>query len=54
MCFSRTSSQKPGDEFIANFRQSFPEIAVATSTVGTSAGENTLGEVTAGGPHPER
>ncbi|KAJ8063869.1 hypothetical protein OCU04_007723 [Sclerotinia nivalis] len=34
---NRTSSQKPGDEFIANFRQTFPEIA-ATAT--TSAGNN--------------
>ncbi|KAK3942060.1 Grainyhead-like protein 2 [Diplogelasinospora grovesii] len=28
----RTSSQKPGDELLANFRQQFPEVAAATST----------------------
>ncbi|KAG5984863.1 hypothetical protein E4U55_002790 [Claviceps digitariae] len=27
----RTSSQKPGDELLANFRQQFPEVAVVTS-----------------------
>jgi hypothetical protein len=27
----RTSSQKPGDELLANFRQQFPEVAAATS-----------------------
>jgi len=47
---NRTSSQKPGDEFIANFRQSFPEIAVTTAAAGSSSGANTIGEVTAGGP----
>ncbi|RFU28406.1 hypothetical protein B7463_g7957, partial [Scytalidium lignicola] len=29
---NRRSSQKPGDDFIANFRQSFPEIAAIPST----------------------
>lgn len=29
---SRTSSQKPGDDLLANFRQQFPEVAAATST----------------------
>ncbi|KAK3689812.1 CP2 transcription factor-domain-containing protein [Podospora appendiculata] len=28
----RTSSQKPGDELLANFRQQFPEVAAATSS----------------------
>jgi len=28
---NRTSSQKPGDEFIANFRQNFPEVTTTTS-----------------------
>lgn len=37
MMFSqRTSSQKPGDELLANFRQQFPEAAVSPST--TTAG----------------
>ncbi|KAG5917580.1 hypothetical protein E4U42_007197 [Claviceps africana] len=29
----RTSSQKPGDDLLANFRQQFPEVAVVTSAV---------------------
>lgn len=29
---NRTSSQKPGDELLANFRQQFPEVAAATSS----------------------
>ncbi|KAH7325066.1 CP2 transcription factor-domain-containing protein [Stachybotrys elegans] len=33
---SRTSSQKPGDELLANFREQFPQVA-ATSTAGTTA-----------------
>jgi len=32
----RTSSQKPGDELLATFRQQFPEVAAATSA--SSAG----------------
>lgn len=28
----RTSSQKPADDLLANFRQQFPEVAAATST----------------------
>lgn len=28
----RTSSQKPGDDLLANFRQQFPEVAAATSS----------------------
>lgn len=54
LTLSRTSSQKPGDEFIANFRQSFPEVAVATSAAGSHSESISLGEVTAGGPQPER
>lgn len=30
-CYS-TSSQKPGDELLANFRQQFPEVVAATSS----------------------
>lgn len=33
----RTSSQKPGDELLANFRQQFPEVAAVASAVSTSA-----------------
>jgi hypothetical protein len=50
----RTSSQKPGDEFIANFRQTFPEVAVATSSAGSGPGDISLGDAVAGGPHPDR
>ncbi|TAQ83173.1 hypothetical protein B7494_g8503 [Chlorociboria aeruginascens] len=50
---NRTSSQKPGDEFIANFRQSFPEVGAATSSAETSAGDATLDAV-AGPVIPER
>ncbi|KAH6677427.1 CP2 transcription factor [Halenospora varia] len=49
---NRTSSQKPGDEFIANFRQNFPE--VATSSAGSSAGNAASAAAVAGGPQPER
>jgi hypothetical protein len=52
--FSRTSSQKPGDEFIANFRQTFPEVGVATSSAETDSGDTSLGEAIAGEPQPER
>ncbi|CZT42588.1 related to transcription factor BOM [Rhynchosporium secalis] len=45
---NRTSSQKPGDAFIANFRQSFPEVSVATSIPGSGSGSNSHGEATAG------
>ena len=48
----RTSSQKPGDEFIANFRQTFPE--VATSSAGTNPGDTSLGDAVVGAPHPDR
>ncbi|KUJ14774.1 uncharacterized protein LY89DRAFT_122111 [Mollisia scopiformis] len=51
---NRTSSQKPGDEFIANFRQTFPEVAVATSSAGSNSGNTTLEGAIAGGPHPDR
>jgi hypothetical protein len=50
----RTSSQKPGDEFIANFRQTFPEVAVATSSAGSGSGNTSLGDAIAGGPHLDR
>ncbi|KAL3426236.1 CP2 transcription factor [Phlyctema vagabunda] len=32
---NRTSSQKPGDEFIANFRQNFPEVSTAATQAGS-------------------
>ncbi|PMD67382.1 uncharacterized protein K444DRAFT_14729 [Hyaloscypha bicolor E] len=51
---NRTSSQKPGDEFIANFRQTFPEVAVATSSAGSGPGDSSLGDAVAGGPHLDR
>jgi len=52
---NRTSSQKPGDAFIANFRESFPEVSVATSSAGSGSGGNTsLGHATAGGPNETR
>ena len=54
MVARRTSSQKPGDEFIANFRQTFPEVAVATSSAGSGSGNNSLGDAIAGGPHLDR
>ena len=54
MVARRTSSQKPGDEFIANFRQTFPEVAVATSSAGSGSGNTSLGDAIAGGPHPDR
>lgn len=33
----RRSSQKPGDDFLANFRQQFPEIATTSTTAAASA-----------------
>lgn len=54
MVARRTSSQKPGDEFIANFRQTFPEVAVATSSAGSGSGNDSLGDAVAGGPQPDR
>lgn len=38
----RTSSQKPGDELLANFRQQFPEVAAATSTNAPAAPARTV------------
>jgi hypothetical protein len=35
--FFRRSSQKPGDDFLANFRQQFPEIATTSTTAAASA-----------------
>lgn len=49
--YRRTSSQKPGDEFIANFRQTFPEVSIPTSSAGPS---NSNQEATAGGSQLER
>ncbi|KAL2176707.1 CP2 transcription factor-domain-containing protein [Thermothelomyces heterothallicus CBS 202.75] len=54
----RTSSQKPGDDLLANFRQQFPEVAAVGSTASTAGPARTA---TAGhahadvpGPAPER
>ncbi|KAM5352087.1 hypothetical protein ACJ41O_004810 [Fusarium nematophilum] len=53
----RTSSQKPGDELLANFRQQFPEVAaVSTSTTApvisqTTGADNTIAPSV---PLPER
>lgn len=49
---NRTSSQKPGDEFIANFRHNFPEVSIATSAAGGSG--NNSNEAVAEAPHYER
>ncbi|KAB8293218.1 hypothetical protein EYC80_007556 [Monilinia laxa] len=45
---NRKSSQKPGDEFIASFRQNFPEVATTTTSAG--GGNNTHLVAPAGGP----
>lgn len=37
----RTSSQKPGDELLANFRQQFPEVASVTSSSAAGAAPTT-------------
>ncbi|KIN01035.1 hypothetical protein OIDMADRAFT_28740 [Oidiodendron maius Zn] len=39
---NRTSSQKPGDEFIANFRQNFPGVALPTTHESSNSGNNSL------------
>jgi len=44
---NRTSSQKPGDEFIANFRQTFPEVGIVTSQAGSNSGNTSQGDATA-------
>jgi hypothetical protein len=46
----RTSSQKPGDEFIANFRQSFPVV----SSQGSPTSGNTSLDAIAPQPLPDR
>lgn len=43
-CIYRTSSQKPGDELYANFRQHFPQIATTMSTGGSNVGSTTIDE----------
>ncbi|KAH6653081.1 CP2 transcription factor [Truncatella angustata] len=56
----RTSTQKPGEDLLANFRQQFPQVSTAGSTTTTAtaqapitaAGENPI--LTAGGPPQER
>lgn len=42
---NRTSSQKPGDDLLANFRQQFPQIAA-----GSTAAASTSQTATAGNP----
>ncbi|KAH8757379.1 CP2 transcription factor [Diaporthe sp. PMI_573] len=39
----RTSSQKPGDDLIANFRQHFPEVAAGSSAAPSSSQTTTAG-----------
>ena len=43
---NRTSSQKPGDELLANFRQQFPEVAAATSSSTTDPASTVTAEHT--------
>jgi hypothetical protein len=50
---NRTSSQKPGDEFIANFRQNFPEVGTTASS-GNNSGEASLDDAADGGVATER
>lgn len=38
----RTSSQKPGDDLLANFRQQFPEVAAATSSSAAAGPARTI------------
>ncbi|KAI1325997.1 CP2 transcription factor-domain-containing protein [Xylariaceae sp. FL0255] len=38
----RTSSQKPGDELLANFRQQFPEISTTTAATSSVAAHSTI------------
>lgn len=52
---SRTSSQKPGDELLANFRQQFPDLAaVSTSSTAPGISQTTGAENAPGLPLPER
>ncbi|PBP19172.1 hypothetical protein BUE80_DR010005 [Diplocarpon rosae] len=51
---NRTSSQKPGDAFIANFREAFPEVSAATSSAGSGSGINSLGDAIVGRPNETR
>ncbi|RKF71578.1 putative cp2 transcription factor [Golovinomyces cichoracearum] len=50
---NRTSSLKPGVDFIANFRQTFPEVSTAVSP-DSSSGNTTLGSVLIEAPNLER
>ncbi|CAL3971646.1 unnamed protein product [Diplocarpon coronariae] len=51
---NRTSSQKPGDAFIATFREAFPEVSAATSSAGSGSGTTSLGHAIAGRPNETR
>ncbi|KAI5466456.1 CP2 transcription factor-domain-containing protein [Mariannaea sp. PMI_226] len=52
----RTSSAKPGDELLANFRQQFPEVAVSSSTSAPAISQTLAAEnpIIHAPPHPER
>lgn len=41
--FYRTSSQKPGDELLANFRQQFPEVAAVSTSAAAPVISQTVG-----------
>ncbi|QSZ31994.1 hypothetical protein DSL72_001563 [Monilinia vaccinii-corymbosi] len=49
---NRKSSQKPGDEFIASFRQNFPEVATTTTT--SAGGGNNHPHLAAHAGAPDR
>lgn len=41
--FYRTSSQKPGDELLANFRQQFPEVSAVSTSAAAPVISQTVG-----------
>ncbi|VCU40071.1 Bgt-4869, partial [Blumeria graminis f. sp. tritici] len=51
--YPRTSSLKPGVDFIANFRQSFPEVSTAISP-GSTSGNTSIGGALVETPNLER
>lgn len=51
---SRTSSQKPGDDLLANFRQQFPEVAVGSSAAASTSHTATAGNAGIVPPGQER
>lgn len=50
----RTSSQKPGDDLLANFRQQFPEVAVGSSAAASASQTATAGNAGIVAPGQER